>query len=92
MIIGKTIEGNISSNESKNQYNLLESNYINLNNQYKNLKTEYDEINNSNKSLLELLSYWQKIYLELKEIIILPKSKKIAMTFQLMIIWMILIE
>ena len=73
--LNKTIEGNISSNELKNQYNLLESNYINLNNQYEKLKAEYDEINNSNKSLLELLSYWQKFYLEIKEIV-LPEGKK----------------
>ena len=73
--LNKTIEGNISSNELKNQYNLLESNYINLNNQYEKLKAEYDEINNSNKSLLDLLSYWQKFYLEIKEIV-LPEVKK----------------
>ena len=63
------------SNEFKTQYNELESNFINLSAQYKKLKAEYDDINNSNKSLLDLLSYWQKFYLEVKEIV-LPEGKK----------------
>ena len=71
----KTPENNINSNEMKNQYNQLESNFINLKNQYQKLKNDYEEINNSNKSLLELLSYWQKFYLEVKEIV-LPEGKK----------------
>ena len=71
----KVPENNNNSNEIKNQYNQLESNYINLKNQYQKLKNEYEEINNSNKSLLELLSYWQKFYLEVKEIV-LPEGKK----------------
>ena len=71
----KTNEQKNSSNELKTQYNELESNFINLSEQYKKLKSEYDEINNSNKSLLDLLSYWQKFYLEVKEIV-LPEGKK----------------
>ena len=73
--VNKNIDQNKYSNEFKNEYNQLELNYINLNNQYKKLKAEYDEINNSNKSLLDLLSYWQKFYLEVKEIV-LPEGKK----------------
>jgi len=73
--INKNKEYNVSSNDYKNQYNQLESNYINLKKQYEKLKSDYDEINNSNKSLLELLSYWQKFYLEIKEIV-LPEGKK----------------
>ena len=71
----KSSERNSSSSELKNKYNQLESNFINLNNQFKKLKADYDEINNSNKSLLDLLSYWQKFYLEVKEIV-LPEGKK----------------
>ena len=71
----KAPENNNNSNEMKNQFNQLESNYINLKNQYQKLKNDYEEINNSNKSLLELLSYWQKFYLEVKEIV-LPEGKK----------------
>ena len=71
----KAPENNNNSNEIKNQFNQLESNYINLKNQYQKLKNDYEEINNSNKSLLELLSYWQKFYLEVKEIV-LPEGKK----------------
>ena len=66
---------NKSQNEIKNQNNQLETNYFNLNNQYKKLKNDYDELNTSNKSLLELLLYWQKFYLEIKEIV-LPEGKK----------------
>ena len=61
--------------EFQNKYNQLESKYLNLNEQYKKMKLEIDELNNSNKSLLELLSYWQKFYLEVKEIV-LPEEKK----------------
>ena len=61
--------------EFQNKYNQLESKYFNLNEQYKKMKLEIDELNNSNKSLLELLSYWQKFYLEVKEIV-LPEEKK----------------
>jgi len=61
--------------EFQNKYNQLESKYFNLNEQYKKMKIEIDELNNSNKSLLELLSYWQKFYLEVKEIV-LPEEKK----------------
>ena len=73
--VNKTNEQKNSFNEFKMQYNELESNYINLNEQYKKLKAEYEDINNSNKSLLDLLSYWQKFYLEIKEIV-LPEGKK----------------
>ena len=73
--INKTNDQNKSNYESKTQYNQLESNFFNLNEQYKTLKADYEEINNSNKSLLDLLSYWQKFYLEIKEIV-LPEVKK----------------
>ena len=73
--INKIFDQKNFSNEFKTQYNELESNFINLSAQYKKLKAEYDDINNSNKSLLDLLSYWQKFYLEVKEIV-LPEGKK----------------
>ena len=78
--IGKNLNqnNNINNNiikEYQSKYSLLESKYINLNNQFQNLKNEYDEINNGNKSLLELLSYWQKFYLEIKEIVF-PQEPK----------------
>ncbi len=68
-------ESMISFRESQNKYKQFENKYFNLNNQYKKLRNEFDEINNSNKSLLELLSYWQKFYLEIKEIV-LPEERK----------------
>ena len=71
----KAIDQTKSNYESKTQYNQLESNFFNLSEQYKKLKEDYEEINNSNKSLLDLLSYWQKFYLEIKEIV-LPEVKK----------------
>ena len=73
--VNQSGESIISLREIQNKYNQLESKYYNLNNQYKKLRNEYDEINNSNKSLLELLSYWQKFYLEIKEIV-LPEERK----------------
>ena len=73
--INQTGETNLSIREYQNKYNQLETKYYNLNNQYKKLKNDYEEINNSNKSLLELLSYWQKFYLEVKEIV-LPEERK----------------
>ena len=73
--INENGESSLLLRECQNKYNQLESKYFNLNNQYKKMKNEYDEINNSNKSLLELLSYWQKFYLEVKEIV-LPEEKK----------------
>ena len=73
--INKNIEQKNCSNEFQTQFNELESNFINLSEQYKKLKAEYEDINNSNKSLLDLLSYWQKFYLEVKEIV-LPEGKK----------------
>ena len=72
--INQNGDANISLKEFQNKYSQLESKYLNLNNQYKKLKNEYEEINNSNKSLLELLSYWQKFYLEIKEIV-LPEER-----------------
>ena len=72
--INQNGDSNISLREYQNKYSQLESKYLNLNNQYKKLKNEYEEINNSNKSLLELLSYWQKFYLEIKEIV-LPEER-----------------
>ena len=71
----QTGETNLSIREYQNKYNQLETKYYNLNNQYKKLKNDYEEINNSNKFLLELLSYWQKFYLEVKEIV-LPEERK----------------
>ena len=68
----------ISLKEYINKYNQLQSNYYNIINQYKKLKKEYDDINIINKSLLELLSYWKKSYLEIKEIV-LPEEKKIIL-------------
>ena len=73
--INQNGETNLSIREYQNKYNQLETKYYNLNNQYKKLKNDYEEINNSNKSLLELLSYWQKFYLEVKEIV-LPEERK----------------
>ena len=62
-------DSNISNLDFQNKYNQLESKYFLLNNQYKKLKSEFQELNNSNKSVLDLLSYWQKFYLEIKEIV-----------------------
>ena len=73
--INNNIEDNLTLKEYQNKYNQLETQYLNLNNQYKKLKNEYEEIINSNKSLLELISYWQKFYLEVKEIV-LPEERK----------------
>ena len=73
--INQNDESMISLRECQNKCKQFESKYFNLNNQYKKLRNEYDEINCSNKSLLELLSYWQKFYLEIKEIV-LPEERK----------------
>ena len=73
--LNQNVESMISLRESQNKCKQFESKYFNLNNQYKKLKNEFDEINNSNKSLLDLLSYWQKFYLEIKEIV-LPEERK----------------
>ena len=75
MNLNKNGGDDIPLREFQNKYNQLESKYFNLNEQYKKMKLEIDELNNSNKSLLELLSYWQKFYLEVKEIV-LPEEKK----------------
>ena len=53
-----------------NKYNQLENNYYTLCNKYNKLETDYKELNTTNKSLLDLLTYWQKFYLEIKEIVI----------------------
>jgi hypothetical protein len=61
----------IDFQNSNNEYNSnqLDSKFYLLNEHYKKLKKEYQELNDSNKSVLELLSYWQKFYLEIKEIV-----------------------
>ena len=58
--INKKEEENISLKEYKNKIKII--------------KKEYDELNNTNKSLLELLTYWQKLFLEIKDIV-LPEEK-----------------
>jgi len=58
--INKKEEENISLKEYKNKIKII--------------KKEYDELNNTNKSLLELLTYWQKFFLEIKDIV-LPEEK-----------------
>ena len=73
--INQNDESMIPLRECQNKCKQIESKYFNLNNQYKKLRNEYDEINCSNKSLLELLSYWQKFYLEIKEIV-LPEERR----------------
>ena len=62
---------NIDFQNGTNEYNSnqLDSKLYLLNEHYKKLKKEYQELNDSNKSVLELLSYWQKFYLEIKEIV-----------------------
>ena len=61
----------IDFQNGNNEYNnnQLDSKFYLLNEHYKKLKKEYQELNDSNKSVLELLSYWQKFYLEIKEIV-----------------------
>ena len=61
----------IDFQNGNNEYNSnqLDSKFYLLNEHYKKLKKEYQELNDSNKSVLELLSYWQKFYLEIKEIV-----------------------
>ena len=61
--------GLLQSKEFYNKYNQLEANYNDILNKYKNLEKEYEELKNSNKSVLDLLAYWQKFYLEILEIV-----------------------
>ena len=61
--------GLLQSKEFYNKYNQLESKYNSLLNQNKKLEEDYEELKNSNKSVLDLLTYWQKFYLEILEIV-----------------------
>ena len=61
--------GLLNSKEFYNKYNLLESKYNALLIQNKKLEENYEELKNSNKSVLDLLTYWQKFYLEILEIV-----------------------
>ena len=61
--------GLLQSREFQNKYNQLESKYNMLLNQNKQLEENYEELKNSNKSVLDLLTYWQKFYLEILEIV-----------------------
>ena len=66
--------GLLQSKEFQNKYNQLESKYNTLLNQKRKLEEDYEELKNSNKSVLDLLTYWQKFYLEILEIV-KPKNK-----------------
>lgn len=68
--------GMAQSRDFQNKYNQLESNYNLLVNQNKKLQNDYEELKNSNKSVLELLTYWQKFYLEILEIVMPGNSKQ----------------
>ena len=68
--------GMVQSRKFQKKYNQLESNYNLLVNQNKKLQNDYEELKNSNKSVLELLTYWQKFYLEILEIVIPENSKQ----------------
>ena len=61
--------GLLHSKEFYNKYNQIEANYNELLKQYKKLEEDYEELKNSNKSVLDLLAYWQKFYLEILEIV-----------------------
>lgn len=65
----QSIDFQNANNEYNSNNNQLDSKFYVLNEHYKKLKKEYQELNDSNKSVLELLSYWQKFYLEIKEIV-----------------------
>ena len=67
--------GMAQSRDFQNKYNQLEANYNLLIKQNKKLQNDYEELKNSNKSVLELLTYWQKFYLEILEIVMPEKSK-----------------
>ena len=66
--------GLIQSREFQNKYAQLEAKYNSLLAQNKNLEANYQELKNSNKSVLDLLTYWQKFYLEILEIV-KPKNE-----------------
>ena len=61
--------GLIQSHEYQNKYAQLEAKYNSLITQNKKLEENYNELKNSNKSVLDLLTYWQKFYLEILEIV-----------------------
>ena len=63
------------SKEFQNKYGQLESKYNSLLSQNKKLEEKYEELKSSNESVLELLTYWQKFYLEILEIV-KPKNSK----------------
>ena len=66
--------GLIQSREFQNKYAQLEAKYNTLVTQNKKLEENYEELKNSNKSVLDLLTYWQKFYLEILEIV-KPKNQ-----------------
>ena len=66
--------GLIQSREYQNKYSQLEARYNSLLTQNKKLEENYQELKNSNKSVLDLLTYWQKFYLEILEIV-KPKNQ-----------------
>ena len=66
--------GLIQSREFQNKYAQLEAKYNSLLSQNKILEGNYQELKNSNKSVLDLLTYWQKFYLEILEIV-KPKNE-----------------
>ena len=61
--------GLIQSREAQNKYAQLEAKYNSLLAQNKKLEENYQELKSSNKSVLDLLTYWQKFYLEILEIV-----------------------
>ena len=61
--------GLIQSREYQSKYSQLEAKYNSLLSENKKLKENYQELKNSNKSVLDLLTYWQKFYLEILEIV-----------------------
>ena len=63
------------SKDFQNKYTQLESKYNALLEQNRKLKESYEELKSSNKSVLDLLTYWQKFYLEILEIV-KPKTNK----------------
>ena len=66
--------GLIQSREYQNKYAQLEAKYNILLSEKKKLEENYQELKNSNKSVLDLLTYWQKFYLEILEIV-KPKNQ-----------------
>ena len=61
--------GLMQSKEFQNKYAQLESKYNSLLVQNKKLEENYEDLKNSNKSVLDLLTYWQKFYLEILELV-----------------------